>query len=479
MFAMTASEPSYWRISALPRFDGNRWDVADNEVEGDGETLPARSSEAVPNEQQLVIAALDGPLVPVAPEPVSAAIISEDGGMSYVADSSALIKTENDLDEGDTFELTSAMPRFSADALRGTTSDDPPDAIFLALPDDLPPVIAQTAQQVTSAASTTFDRMVVLQDWFRTSFTYDTDIPDGHDSSAIVNFLENRVGYCEQFSGTFAAMARALGVPARVAVGFTQGEIRDDGAYHVLGRNAHAWPEVWFDGYGWVPFEPTPGRGMPGAEAYTGIEPDQDDGGQAETTTTTTTTLPPTTTTLAGQTPPPPSQTTTTLPPETTTTQPPLALDHSFSRGFPWLYVVSAVALLALIVALPELVRRWRRRRHGPITDPVHALLELWDRALRALGAMGFRGDPTQTPIEVSDRAASVFPGVAAPLHELAIVATAASFAPPDDVARIAASGWKAADHNGPHDWCETIESVAEDSLGLRARLRRYFTIWH
>jgi hypothetical protein len=213
---------------------------------------------------------------------------------------------------------------------------------------------------------------------------------------------------------------------------------------------------------------------MPGAEAYTGIEPDQDTGAEPAPTTTTTTTLPPTTTTLAGQTPPPPGQTTTTQPPATTTTQPPLGLDHSFSRGFPWPYVAIGVAVLAFLVALPELVRRWRRRRRGPITDPVHALLELWDRALRALGAMGFRGDPTQTPIEVSDRAATVYPGVAGPLHELAVVATAASFAPQDDVAEMAA-----ADRNGPHDWCETIESIAEESLGLRSRLRRYFTVWH
>ena len=216
-----------------------------------------------------------------------------------------------------------------------------------------------------------------------------------------------------------------------------------------------------------MPFEPTPGRGMPGAEAYTGIRPEQDTGETPETTTTTTTTtLPPTTTTLAGQTPPPPGQTTTTLPPTTTTL--PLDLGHSFSSGFPWFLALVGAAVLAVLIALPELVRRWRRRRHGPITDPVHALLELWDRALRALGAMGFRGDPTQTPIEVSDRAATVFPGVAAPLHELAVVATAASFAPRDDVAQIAATGWSATDHNGPHDWCQTIESVAEESLGWR-----------
>lgn len=477
MFTMTASAPSYWRISALPRFDGDLWDVADDEVDGEGDRLPAPYPSAEENDQVLVISALDGPLLPVAPEPVSA---GNDGriGMAYFADSASLVKTEGDLDEGDTFQLRSAMPRPSAEALRAATSDEPPDALFLDLPDDLPPQIAQTAAEVTAGAATNFDKMVLLQDWFRTAFRYDTDIPEGHDASAIVNFLNNRVGYCEQFSGTFAAMARTLGIPARVSVGFTQGELQEDGAYHVLGRNAHAWPEVWFDGYGWVAFEPTPGRGMPGAEAYTGVEPQQDTGGTPDATTTTTT-MPPTTTTVAGAVPPPPAdqQTTTTLPPTTTTL--PLDLEHSFNRPFPWLWLLFGTAGAVLVSALPELVRRWRRRRRGPITDPVHALLELWDRALRALGAMGFRGDPTQTPIEVSDRAALVIPVVAAPLHRLAEVATAASYAPRDDVAEIAAAGWQAADHDGPREWCETIENVAEESLGLRDRIRRYFTVWH
>ncbi len=89
-------------------------------------------------------------------------------------------------------------------------------------------------------------------------------------------FLRIRRGYCEQFSATFAAMARSLGIPARVAIGFTPGELRDDGLYHVYDRHAHAWPEVWFDGFGWISFEPTPGRGEPGAESHTGVGAAQD-----------------------------------------------------------------------------------------------------------------------------------------------------------------------------------------------------------
>ena len=65
-------------------------------------------------------------------------------------------------------------------------------------------------------------------------------------------------------------MARSLGLPTRVVVGFTPGQLRADGLYHVAGLDAHAWDEVWFDGYGWILFDPTPGRGAPGAEQHTG-----------------------------------------------------------------------------------------------------------------------------------------------------------------------------------------------------------------
>src|SRR5207253_3253245 len=78
------------------------------------------------------------------------------------------------------------------------------------------------------------------------------------------------------FAGTFAAMARAIGLPSRVAVGFTPGVLEADGLWHITGRQAHAWPEVFVAGYGWVAFEPTPGRGAPGAEAYTGVPAQQD-----------------------------------------------------------------------------------------------------------------------------------------------------------------------------------------------------------
>ena len=75
----------------------------------------------------------------------------------------------------------------------------------------------------------------------------------------MVEFLQQRRGFCEQFAATFAAMARSLGIPARVAVGYRTGTLGADDRYHVTNHDAHAWPEVWIDGAGWIPFEPTPG----------------------------------------------------------------------------------------------------------------------------------------------------------------------------------------------------------------------------
>ena len=76
---------------------------------------------------------------------------------------------------------------------------------------------------------------------------------------------EGKRGYCQHFAGAMALMLRFLGIPARVAAGFTSGK-REDGGWTVTDHNAHAWVEVWFPGYGWLAFDPTPGRGALAAD---------------------------------------------------------------------------------------------------------------------------------------------------------------------------------------------------------------------
>jgi transglutaminase-like putative cysteine protease len=121
------------------------------------------------------------------------------------------------------------------------------------------------AREVVGAPPNPYAAAVALEAWFRTGgdFTYDETPPTRFGSPALVAFAtEHRRGYCQHFAGAMALMLRYLGIPARVAAGFTTGLYdTDEGEWTVADTNAHTWVEVWFAGYGWLPFDPTPGRG--------------------------------------------------------------------------------------------------------------------------------------------------------------------------------------------------------------------------
>lgn len=132
---------------------------------------------------------------------------------------------------------------------------------YIELPDQLPAVVGELADEATAGATSDYDKALRLQAWFRdpANFTYSTERGrEGNGLSAIETFLADRTGYCEQFAGTMAVMARWLGIPARVNVGFSAGARQDDGSISVTTKDAHAWPELYFEGAGWVRFEPTP-----------------------------------------------------------------------------------------------------------------------------------------------------------------------------------------------------------------------------
>ncbi|MCZ3386914.1 MAG: transglutaminase domain-containing protein, partial [Actinomycetia bacterium] len=136
---------------------------------------------------------------------------------------------------------------------------------WLKLPDGVREQLAPLAESVAGAETTDYDRALALQNWFRTDFTYSLDTVEGNATEALDTFLRDRSGYCEQFAATMALMARTLDIPSRVQVGFTPGEQNEDGTWVVTVHDAHAWPELWFEGVGWVRFEPTPGGGDGGA----------------------------------------------------------------------------------------------------------------------------------------------------------------------------------------------------------------------
>jgi len=120
------------------------------------------------------------------------------------------------------------------------------------------------AVRVVGRPRNPYAAVVALEAWFRGGdFLYDEAPPVHPRLPPLVAFVNgHRRGYCQHFAGAMALMLRYLGIPARVGVGFTTGRYdADEGIWTVSDTNAHAWVEVWFAGYGWLPFDPTPGRG--------------------------------------------------------------------------------------------------------------------------------------------------------------------------------------------------------------------------
>ncbi|HVM00699.1 MAG TPA: transglutaminaseTgpA domain-containing protein [Egibacteraceae bacterium] len=165
------------------------------------------------------------------------------------------------LQPGDRYRVEAVLPDPDPAAL---PPDAPPPTELVALPPNVPSEVAQLAREIVDGvgAETAFEKALALQDEFQSGrWEYSLEPQQGHGGDAMLAFITNRAGYCEQYAGTMAVMLRTLGVPARVAVGFTPGEqVGEDGPYVVTNGHAHAWVEVLLPGYGWLSFEPTPRR---------------------------------------------------------------------------------------------------------------------------------------------------------------------------------------------------------------------------
>ena len=125
----------------------------------------------------------------------------------------------------------------------------------------------QAAGRVVGDARSPYAAVIALEAWFRASgeFAYDEQPPLAPPGTPpLVDFVQRtKRGYCQQYAGAMTLMLRYLGIPARVAAGFTSGTYNaDKRTWTVTDHNAHAWVEVWFDGWGWLPFDPTPARGQ-------------------------------------------------------------------------------------------------------------------------------------------------------------------------------------------------------------------------
>jgi hypothetical protein len=125
----------------------------------------------------------------------------------------------------------------------------------------LDPRVPQLAAEITKSSHTDYDKAAAMERYLHTRFGYTLELPRSPVKDPIANFLfERKQGHCEYFASSMAVMLRTLGIPSRVVTGFRSDEFNDiTGSYVVRAKNAHAWVEAYFPGYGWQTFDPTPG----------------------------------------------------------------------------------------------------------------------------------------------------------------------------------------------------------------------------
>ncbi|MFF7444955.1 MULTISPECIES: transglutaminaseTgpA domain-containing protein [unclassified Streptomyces] len=257
----------YVRIVSLDDFDGRTWKPSKRNIEKVPDEFPTPvglGADIRRAEITTRVVAAEDYRQDFLPMPYPPSGVEVEGNWRYEPEGMTLVGDHGQNTGGVAYEVKSLVVQPTAEQLAAATA--PPAGLrreYTKVPDSLPAVVARTARAVTQDSANHYEQAVKLQEYFSLTggFQYDTQVQVGSGTEAIARFLKDKQGFCVHFSFAMAAMARTLGIPARVAVGFAPGTPQVDGTVSVGLRDAHAWPELYFEGVGWTRFEPTPTRG--------------------------------------------------------------------------------------------------------------------------------------------------------------------------------------------------------------------------
>jgi hypothetical protein len=277
-YRTTATEQPYFALLTLDDLQGTSWLPRAVEVDPEKTAAaiapPPGLAESVARTRATTTVTIDNVSTDLLPVPVPATSVSGLTGTWHWNNGTRAIRSPESTTIGQRYTVTSLEVQPTREELRESGGRYPVGIEeSLELPGETPPIIAETARAVTAGTDSNYDAAVALQDYLRGSdFSYDTESPvdedgfDGGGADVIATFLEDKRGYCVHFASAMALMARALDIPSRITLGYLPGTrtstvIGGLNRYDVDSHDLHAWPELYFVGVGWVPFEPTPGRG--------------------------------------------------------------------------------------------------------------------------------------------------------------------------------------------------------------------------
>jgi transglutaminase-like putative cysteine protease len=389
VFTATSPVPTYWEVGTLADFTGTSWLPTAAEATalsgspGSADAALAPSTLPAPSATQAltVRVSITDFLSRLLPTPPHALNVYGVSGARAIDDEGIL--AVHSATPGTRYGVSSRLEPSGPVAGPALSRSDPRVSPYLALPAE-PGVVSQLAHEAVGTATTPAAQVQALVDWFRNGqFRYTLAPPATSGSNPLVQFLTvTKAGYCQQFAGAFGVLARSLGIPTRLVVGFTAGTLGANDTYTVTGADAHVWPQVYLGpASGWVSVEPTPTS--PAGTDAAGVE-----GPTPISTGTTTVTVP--TTVPVGAATSPTGGSHHTSPTSTT--------HHGSS--IPWvIWVVAAAVLIGGVVLV-------RRRRSPADLDrhPDQVVVRAWERALASLRRQGLPHQRGETPDEYAAR---------------------------------------------------------------------------
>jgi transglutaminase-like putative cysteine protease len=335
-------------------------------------------------EERITVDQLEGRLMPAVSEPSRV-----DGVRVAFDQSSGTLLHTDPLAPGLSYTVTSENPSVNVTLL--PAADVPSgDAVarYLAVGDSVPDDLSHLAEQVATGAPGPYYKALALETFFKEHYRYASDAPSGHAYPNLRFFLfeppyaGGQKGTSEQFATGFATLARLMGLPSRVVVGFLGPSKRFAGNYRYTSDDLHSWPEIFFTGIGWVRFEPTP-------SARTGTPP-----AWARTKVARGPTLPSSTPTNAVPRPKPHTEPAPARNTETT----------DESNSVPWLALAGAGLLVLLVLGAPGAIRlrqRVRRLRLDP--DPRADVEGLWEELAATAIDFGVTWPDGRSPRMIAD----------------------------------------------------------------------------
>lgn len=405
-YATNSPAPLYLRSVTVDNFDGDSWGPDDRNASRRPLGNLIDPGYTVSDEQQLVTAIDTGTFTsPYLPVPYAPESVRGLQGRWTWDPATLSIKGTDTTSRRQEYLVTSTVPKLTAGLL--ATSSAPVQGIaddFTRIPGNVPDIVRTTADTVAGSGASPYDKAMAIQKYLRSAqFTYSLQSPvqggyDGNGLSVLADFLEQKSGYCIHYASAMAVMARLEGIPSRIAVGYAPGRltgatvsVAGQGAlpeYEVDARDAHAWPELYFQGLGWVPFEPTPSRGVVpdyATESSTASAP-----GSIENNDDL----------VPDATPAPaPAPSAAPLPgPGAGGTA------DTGSQLLPWLLGAGALLGAALLAASPRLVRAAIRARRLRAADPAAAVPLAWSEMVDLGTDYGLPPGPSETPRAYSAR---------------------------------------------------------------------------